>query len=987
MGIDKYNLITGSALKLMAFCFNRLPGLRTHLKNSTGWINFSVGIRTEDGGVEQAIIFHEGRVRVSRIIPTDVDVVMNVQDRKVLKEIATVPPNEVLIMMLHNKVILQGNITYLQLFNYYISLLVGGFQQRTLDKIHKQDMTARKAEYSINDQQLSIELKKRHSEHLSADSTEDENVKYLSEPYLAAYSLNDFPRLEHLLEVHLNNRPELCAERPELLTKWYRRHGFEKNKQGSPWQPVLRQGMAFEYLMTNKQPVIAGYQLLAGTTTRNEACGVIVYPDAQGAMAWGELCSISKRHLNPYDISDETRTILNDIFPFWARRNFRELTRTKFNNPLGLQIDERFVAYFCWKSVGLSHTAPDFNSVLTRGTTGIKADIQRQLEIDDIDSTSRDSLEGMLHGLTGLEAYSANLADEARRLAGLENNEERRAELLQMADNCANVPCMPAATLNEAFQSIWATWIGMHMENTNTGLSIGRIDQWLQPYFIADIEKLSTDAQRNAYIKQAIELAGCFYLRLTDHMPLSPDIGNYLFGGSPADQAITIGGMTPEGNDGVNDMTYIFLKVTEMLSLHDPNVNARISPNINSDTYIRRLCEVNYTTSATPSMHNDDAVFASLRQHGYPEEHIRDWCAIGCVEPTISGRHCGHTGSILMNMVAALEMALNNGHHPLMRWDLGPETGTIENFKSFNEFFDAYASQQRFLIANAVALNNMYAEIHASCRPTPFLSAMIDGCITNAQDITWGGALYNTSGSSNIGLADVIDSLLVIKTLVFDMQEITFAELKRAVDNDFKGEPRLHALVQNKVPKFGSGDADALDMAHMVTSLIHGIYAGHTNYRGGPYTAGFWSMSQHVAYGNLSGTLPSGRLAGKAFTPGLTPDPSASKNYLDFITDVAKLKPENMNNNIAFNVKLSPGGEDNRSQLVNTMTGYVKTYCELGGMQMQFNVVDSRVLKDAMANPENYRNLIVRISGYNAYFVSLNKQQQIELIERAEYGI
>ena len=229
------------------------------------------------------------------------------------------------------------------------------------------------------------------------------------------------------------------------------------------------------------------------------------------------------------------------------------------------------------------------------------------------------------------------------------------------------------------------------MENTNTGLSIGRLDQLLQPYFLADMEKLDSQKEKEAYICRAIELTACFYLCLTDHMPLSPDIGNYLFGGSPADQAITLGGMTPKGEDGVNDMTYICLKVTEMLSLHDPNVNARISPSLNSDTYIRRLCEVNYTTSATPSIHNDEAVFASLNQHGYPEEDTRDWCAIGCVEPTIAGRHAGHTGAILMNMVAALEMALNNGRHPLMDWDLGPKTGRVEEFTSFDAFFDAYA--------------------------------------------------------------------------------------------------------------------------------------------------------------------------------------------------------------------------------------------------------------------------------------------------------
>ncbi|WDP90350.1 MAG: formate acetyltransferase [Desulfobacter sp.] len=979
-----YNLATALALRGMAVAFNRLPGLRGHLKNSEGWINFSVGICTGDGKVSQTISFREGRVRVCRGIHRDASVVLRARDHAVLREMASAPPNDILIMMLRNRITLKGNMSYLQLFNYYLSLLIGGRQQRMLDRRHRSDRAARRREYGIHDPELSGALKARQREGLNADNHSDPCVAVLADPYLSEMALQDFPRLARLLERHRDTRPELCAERPAILTAWFRENGFERDNRGRPWHPVLRQGRALAHLMASKAPVIAADQLLAGTTTASDICGVVVYPDAQGTMAWGELGSIDKRHLNPYDISDDTRKVLSDIFPFWARRNFRELAREKFNTPLGLEIDERFVAYFCWKSVGISHTAPDFKAVLEKGTEGIRAEIEVRLRKEDLAPDARDSLKGMAHGLMGLEAYAANLARQARQMAHGKADGRRRRELMDMAAACDRVPRRPPESLAQAFQSIWITWIGLHMENTNTGLSIGRMDQWLQPYFLADVEKCLTPEAVAAYVRDAVELTACFFLRLTDHMPLSPDIGNYLFGGSPADQAITLGGMTPEGKDGVNDMTYICLKVTEMLCLHDPNVNARISPSLNSDTYVRRLCEVNYTTSATPSMHNDDAVFASLSGHGYPEEDLRDWCAIGCVEQTIAGRHCGHTGSILMNMVAALEMALNNGRHPLMEWDLGPETGT--EFPDFEAFFEAYAAQQRFLIGQAVALNNIYAEIHAQYRPTPLLSALTRGCIEQGRDLTRGGALYNTSGASNIGLADVTDSLMAVKTLVFDRREITFAELKAAVDNNFEGFEKIHALVRNRVPLFGSGSPEALAMADRVTGLIHGIYAGHRNFRGGPYTSGFWSMSQHVAYGNLSGALPSGRRAGKAFTPGLTPQPHASRNYLDFISDVAGLTPDHMDNNIAFNVKLVPG-DGEREGIIDAMAGYVKAYCAKGGMQIQFNMVDSRVLKDAMANPENYRNLLVRISGYNAYFVSLNREQQIELIERAEYGV
>jgi formate C-acetyltransferase len=228
---------------------------------------------------------------------------------------------------------------------------------------------------------------------------------------------------------------------------------------------------------------------------------------------------------------------------------------------------------------------------------------------------------------------------------------------------------------------------------------------------------------------------------------------------------------------------------------------------------------------------------------------------------------------------------------------------------------------------------------------------------------------------------------MAIKRLVFDEKKVSFEEMKRAVDSDFRDDPALHARVSRGVPLFGSGDDGAVAMANRVASWAHDYYGSLPHYRGGKYVTGFWSMSNHVAFGTLTGALPSGRRKGKPFTPGLTPQPFASKNLLDNIRDVARLDPVNMNNNIAFNVKVVPSARDSRETIVENMFSYARTYFELGGMQMQMNVVTSDVLRDAMAHPENYRNLLVRISGYNAYFVTLNRDMQLELIERAEYGL
>jgi formate C-acetyltransferase len=979
------NLAAGALLRLMAAMFNLNPRLKKYLHSSDGWIDFSVGFQTETGTVKQSIAFKGGRAKVRGAVPADADVVLRFVDDKTLWEMLNITPNEMLNLILTNKMFLDGNLAYLQLFNFYTSLLMGRVHQRKMDKKRVEDAEARRCKYGSGDPALSKEVAGRRNRRMKGELV-DKGVRYLGDPYLSEFRLEDFPRLKAFLDRHLTVMPEICSERPRLLTEWHRSNGFETCPDGKPWVPELRQASAFRHLMRNKRPIIASNDIVAGTTTAKEPTGVIIYPDAQGTMIWGELNSVDKRVLNPYRISQEDRAALHDAFPFWVGRNFREFVRLRHKDPLSLAIEQRWVFYFVWKSVGISHTIPDFPRFLKQGTLGVMGEIDSRLAGEG-DEDRRNALTAMRIALEGVNDYASNLAAEAARLAEAEPDPVRAEELRKLAVICTRVPAGPSSTLDEAVNAVWILWVALHMENTNTGLSLGRLDQWLQPYFERDMEALRSPEERTGYIRHAIELTGCFYMRCTDHLPLVPDLGNYLFGGSSSDQAITLGGVTRDGSDAVNDMTYIFLKVTEMLSIRDPNVNARYHPDKNSDAYLKRLCEVNVITAATPSMHGDPGVFGALAQHGYPEEDLRDWSATGCVEPTLSGRHMAHTGSILMNMVAALEMALNNGTHPVMRWDVGPKSGEVGRFGSFEDFFGAYAAQQRFLINQAVELNDSLAEAHALMRPTPLLSTLIAGAVESGLDVTKGGALYNSSGTSNIGLADVTDSLMAVKKLVFDERRVSFADLKAAVDRNFDGDEALLATIRNKVPHFGSGDHEALAMADRVARLIHDCYSGHTNYRGGPYTSGFWSMSQHVAYGNLSGALPSGRKAGKAFTPGLTPNPLASRSLLDNLRDVSRLDPNSMDNNIAFNVKVVPGAGEPHEKLVDAMLAYCKTYFEQGGMQMQFNVVTSDTLRDAMANPENYRNLLVRISGYNAYFVTLNREMQIELIERAEYGI
>ena len=978
------NTLANLFFRFLAFNFNTRPSLNKYLKSDDGWLNFTFGIKTENGSVEQALRFENGRVTVLKNMPEKFDSLLIFKDEDAVKEAATQPPNKLMLTLMENRMIIQGNLGYTQLINFYLSLLLKHIQVAKL----KQEAKKENRKYDAGKaSKHSIETRKPRQ--LNAESV-DQGVKFLKDPYLAEYSLDDFPRLKNFLDIHLKTKPAICHERAELVTRWYKENGFETDKNGKPWVGELRQANAFKYLMENRKPLIRHNDIIAGTHTTKDI-GVIIYPDAHGTMIWGELITAPYRPLNPYDVSSETIDVLhNKVFPFWIRRNFREWVRDNKAYPVCQQLDERFAACFLWKTVALSHTILNYPEVLKLGTNGIISMIDKeQGSTPESDKQKRDTLQAMKISMEGINIYAKNLAQEAWRLASQEKDPGRKKELLHLSEICGRVPANPCKTLDEAVNAMWIIWIGVHMENTNAGFSLGRLDQWLQPYFKADMEKIKDKKKRQEYIKHALELIGCFYMRTTDHLPLIPDIGNYLFGGSSSDQAITLGGVTPSGEDAVNDMTYIFLKVTEMLSIRDPNVNARYNKSKNSATYLKRLCEVNINTTATPSIHNDEAVIASLAEFNYPPEHVRDWSATGCVEPTLSGRHIGHTNCMMFNMVAALEMALNNGRHPLMRWELGPKTGDIKAgaFKDYESFFDAFAKQLDFLAGQTCEYNNLLGEAHQTIRPTPYISALIEGPLKSGKDVTKGGALYNSSGTACIGLADITDSMMVIKKLVFEEKKITFEEHLDAINSNFTNHPALLASIKNKAALFGSGNEEALAMANRITKLANDSFWKHTNYRGGRYTAGFWSMSNHVAFGTLTGALPSGRLAGKAFTPGLTPEPHASRNILDNLRDVARLKAENMKNNIAFNVKVVPSAQESHQKTVDNIYSYAKTYSDLGGMQMQLNVVSSKTLRDAMEHPENYQNLMVRISGYNAYFVTLNRKMQIELIERAEFGI
>jgi formate C-acetyltransferase len=819
------------------------------------------------------------------------------------------------------------------------------------------------------------------------------------------------PRVAALKDAYFRAVPEVCTERARLVTQQSTAQGlFLKSRIG-----VLDKAKLYRFVLEQRKPVVrhtsavaAGMvpfalrdrSLFAGSTTTRFK-GVPLYPEFMALTLWPELETLGTRAKNPYHItSEEVRELNEDIFPHWIEANITELARKRSyaenqkktgqpNSAPEMKLLDRLVFFLASKPNCISHTIPDFSRALALGLRGLIFEAQRHGKGAKHSETA-DFYSAMAEVMVGVVAFSRNLAAEARRLATLEEDATEKHELLTLADIHDRVPERPATTFREGLTTVWVCWTALHLENANVGLSLGRLDQVLYPLYQKDI------AEGTLTVDTAIELLCCLWLKIGDHVPTVPSAGEQLFGGTGSNQAITVGGVDQHGNDAVNDLTYVMLRATELMRLRDPNLNARYFAGVNPRAYLRRLCEVNLNTGATPALHNDQAVIAALTAKGETAEQARDYGIIGCVEPNSNGRAFGHSGAIMMNLISAMELALYNGEHRHTGLGLliSIRTGDVTQFKSFAEFQRAFSAQTSWLIDQATTLNNCFGRTHQDFYPTPILSALFEGPMENGRDVIFGGATINSSGASIIGFADVIDSLAAIERVVFVEKSVSFADLLKALDADFVGYEALQARLRNqdKTPKYGNDDARADGIAHWLAAMLDDLYGKKENYRGGHYRVGYWTMTNHAGFGLLSKATPNGRRAGENFTSGITPVSGVTPSLTKALNSVAGLPSHFLSNGVALNLKYTPESVE-QSKMLDNFVASIEAYFEPvpgkrdGGMEIQFNVTTRDTFVKAVADPQDYPELLVRVSGYTAYFKDLNPQMQKEIIERTEYSL
>jgi formate C-acetyltransferase len=810
-------------------------------------------------------------------------------------------------------------------------------------------------------------------------------------------------RVERLRKAYFDACPEICVERPQLITRLHRELGLFDKKRLS----ILDKAHVYRRILEERKPIVwhthaqnndgsvfsfAGDSLFAGSTT-TALKGVVLYPEFLALALWPELQTMSQRPANPYKISPEDAKILNDeAFPPWLDRSIMEWTRTETKNsdsPPNFTMYQQMVFFLATKTNTVSHTIPDFSIAVRQGLRAMIKDAQARRKTAAM-IAQREFYDAVTEVLEGIIAYSNRLANEAEAMARREPDPRRRTELETLARIHRRVPELPAGTFREALTTIWMCWVAIHLENSNNAMSLGRLDQLLYDLYRRDIESGALTVQ------DAVELCCCFWLKIGDHVPAVPEAAEQLFGGTGSNQAITIGGVDENGHDAVNDLTYVMLRAIELMRLRDPNLNARYMPGVNSPDYLRRLCLANVLTGATPALHNDKAVIEALTAHGDTLEQARDYGIVGCVEPCSSGRHYGHTGAALLNLTAVLELTLFNGRHRHTGLDrlISIETGDPRSFRSFEDFRNAFEAQLRWMAGQIVNMNNALGRTHQAIYPTPILSAFFEGPMDKGKDLINGGAVINSSGVTIIGLADTADSLSAIQTVVFHDHALPFAEMLKAIEHNFEGHDALQTRLMNpeKTPKWGNENPLADGNVEWIVALLDRVFSSHENYRGGSYRVGYWTMTNHAGYGRLMGALPSGRREKENFTSGFTPVSGVTPYLTPALNSVAAIPARHLSSGVAFNLKFTPETAATQEQMLDRFAASVEAYFrgkdgETGGMEIQFNITRREDFVEAMKHPEKHPELLVRVSGYTAYFKDLNQKMQTEILERTEYEL
>ncbi len=781
-------------------------------------------------------------------------------------------------------------------------------------------------------------------------------------------------RVKKLRHQSENTAPSITIERAQLVTEAYRENA------DSVSAPVLR-ALTFKHLMENKAVCINEGELIVGERG----------PKPQSAPTYPELCChtvedldlISKRNKIAFQVSDEVKNAQEkEIIPFWKGRSMRDKIFKRMNNNWHACYKAGIFTEFMEQRAPGHTVAGD--KIYKLGMLDIKEEINAELlamdYTNDQDAYAKaEQLKAMAICADALITYARRHAVRAREMAAVESSAERTRELEQIATICDRVPAAAPETLWEALQYYWFVHLGVITElNTWDAFCPGRLDQHLEPFYQKDLK----ESRLTTY--SAKELLQCFWIKF-NNQPAPPKVGITLKeSGTYTDFAnINLGGLRPDGKDGANDVTYLLLEVIDEMRLLQPSSNIQVSKK-NPDLFIKKAAHIIRKGWGQPSVFNVEAVIIELLRQGKTLVDARSGGTSGCVETGAFGKE-SYILTGYFNLTKVLEITLNNGVNPADGTLLGIETGNPRYFKNFDQLLSAFERQLNYFINIKIEGNQIIEKLYADQMPAPFLSLIIDDCIKNARDYNAGGARYNTNYIQGVGIGTITDCLSAIKYHIYDQKRFNWDEMMYCLDKNFAANEVMRQILLNKTPRYGNDDDYADSIMQQVFKIFHGLIDGRKSIRGGTYRINMLPTTCHVYFGSVIGATPDGRFAGKPLSEGISPVQGADFKGPTAVIKSASKMDHLLTGGTLLNLKFSPAVLEGEKGL-NSLVHLIRSYFRMDGHHIQFNVVDADTLRKAQNNPEEYRNLIVRVAGYSDYFSNLNEELQNEIIARTAHA-
>ena len=837
------------------------------------------------------------------------------------------------------------------------------------------------------------------------------------------FNTTDIPkssRIPKLVEALYAHMPVIESARAKLITESY------KATEGQP--TITRRAEACAHILRNIPIIIRDNELIVGSSTIAPR-GCQTFPEFSYQWLEDELDTVETRSADPFYIAEETKQELREVHKYWKGKTSSELA-TSYMAPEAIRAIEHNIftpGNYFYNGVG--HVTVKYEEVLAIGYKGIIDKAQAELDrcqVGDGNYVKKSHfLKAVILSCQAVIEYAERYAELASQMAAECTDPVRKQELLQISQNCSRVPANGATSFYEACQSFWFVQQLLQVESSGHSISPGRFDQYMYPYYKADLDKGIITRE------SAQELLDCIWVKLNDLNKVRDAASAEGFAGYSLFQNLIVGGQDKDGNDVTNDLSVMCILASMHVHLPMPSLSIRVW-NGSPHELLIKAAELTRTGIGLPAYYNDEVIIPALLNRGLTLADAREYNIIGCVEPQKAGKTDGWHDAAFFNMCRPLELVFSNG---MDKGELvGIQTGDATKMTTFEEFYDAYKKQMEYCISLLVNADNAIDVAHAERVPLPFESCMVDDCISRGLSVQEGGAIYNFTGPQGFGIANMADSLYAIRKLVYEDKKVSMEEYKEALawnydkgldeqsvkdisemilkgmqdggmnvtedtakavlttvmrlkptEEQLRRFTEIHHMI-DEVPKYGNAidDVDyfARDVAYTYTRPMQKYH----NPRGGQYQAGLYPVSANVPLGGQTGATPDGRYAHTPVADGVSPSAGKDvKGPTAAATSVSRLDHFIVSNGTLFNQKFHPSALAGREGL-EKFVSLIQTFFDQKGMHMQFNVVDRETLLDAQKHPEKYSHLVVRVAGYSALFTTLSRSLQDDIIRRTEQG-